>query len=122
MELLEYFRVTDNVVDLDIKIENEVNVYLHLEVSGGDENPLEFWKGQRLNLPVSCSVESIVPVDAMFSTSGLILNQKRSSMAPHQANLLIHNNYAKFFPITREQEQAPASASLSTHSAAVMTD
>jgi len=36
MKLLEHFPATDSVVDLDIKIENEVNMYLHLEVEGGD--------------------------------------------------------------------------------------
>ena len=52
MKLLEKFRATDSVVDLDIKIENGVNLYLHLEVTGGDENPLEFWKGQQQNFPL----------------------------------------------------------------------
>lgn len=129
MKLLEKFRSSDNVVDLDIKIENEVNMYLHLEVTDGDENPLEFWKGQQQNFPLLSLLAktylsvaaSSVPVEAMFSTSGLILNQKRSSMAPHRANLLtvIHDNYAKFFPVTREQaEQKQASA----HSAAVIRD
>jgi len=51
MKLLDNFRATDSVVDLDIKIENEVNMYLRLDVAGGDENPLEFWKEQQQNLP-----------------------------------------------------------------------
>jgi len=89
-----------------------VNLYLHLEATGADENPLEFWKGQQQNFPLlslfaktylSVSASS-VPVEAMFSTSGLILNQKRCSISLHRANLLtvIHDNYAKFFPITMQ--------------------
>jgi len=27
-------------------------MYLHLEFAGGDENPLEFWKGQQQNFPL----------------------------------------------------------------------
>jgi hypothetical protein len=103
-------------------------MYLHLEVTGGDENPLEFWKGQQQNFPLLSLLAktylpvaaSSVPVEAMFSTSGLILNQIRSSMAPHRANLLtvIDDNCSIFFQITREQaEQKQASA----HSAAVMS-
>jgi len=75
-----------------------VNLYLHLSVSA-----------------------SSVPVEAMFSTSGLVLNQKRCSMAPHRANLLtvIHENYAKFFQITREQAEKKQ---VLAHSAAVKTE
>jgi len=44
------------------------------------------------NLPFSCSVDSRVPVEVMFSMGGLILNQKMSFVAPHRANLLIVNH------------------------------
>ena len=42
-----------------------------------------------------------VPVESMFSTCGLMLNIKRSSMAAYHANILtvIHDNYN--FPINR---------------------
>jgi len=62
-----------------------------------------------------------VPVEAMISTSGLILNQKQCSMAPHRENLLtvIHDNNAKIFPITREQAEKKQALA---HSAAVKTD
>jgi len=64
-----------------------------------------------------------VPVEEMFSASGLILNHKWSSIAPHRANLLnvIHDNHAEFFPIAREQAMQKQ-ASASAHSAAVVTD
>jgi len=42
MKLLEKFRPTNSVVDLDDKMENEVNLYLHLGATGADENPFEF--------------------------------------------------------------------------------
>jgi mitochondrial fission protein ELM1 len=99
--------------DLANKIGNEVNTYLHLEITNADENPLVFWKHQQHNFPFlsilakadfSVSASS-VPVEAMFSTSGLILNQKRSSMACFRANMtsVIHDNYLKYYPISREQ-------------------
>ena len=57
---------------------------------------------------------SSVPVEAMFSTCGLILNQKRSSMAPYRANILsvIHDNYPKFFPINRRQAEEGSAVSV----------
>jgi len=96
---------------MEHKIEREVNTYVHLEVTDHEENPLVFWKKQEHNYPnlsllakcyLSISASS-VPVEAMFSTCGLILNSKRSSMSPYRANMIsvIHDNYAKFFPITR---------------------
>jgi hAT family C-terminal dimerisation region len=115
MKLLEKFRGVGQDVDLANKIGNEVNTYLHLEITNVDEieNPLVFWKHQQHNFPhlsvlakayLSVSASS-VPVEAMFSTSGLILNQKRSSMAPFRANMasVIHDNYSKYYPISREQ-------------------
>jgi hypothetical protein len=97
--------------DVNFKIEREVNTYVHLEISDNEENPLDFWKKQEGNYPnlsvlakcyLSISASS-VPVEAMFSTCGLILNSKRSSMAPHRANMVsvIHDNYSKFYPTSR---------------------
>ena len=42
---------------------------------------------------------SSVPVESMFSTMGLLLNGKRSTLAPHRANWLtfIHDNYTMYF-------------------------
>jgi hypothetical protein len=43
---------------------------------------------------VVCTLASSVPMEAMFSMSGLILNSKRSLMAPYHANMLsvVHDN------------------------------
>jgi hypothetical protein len=98
------------------KIEGEVNTYLHLLTVEEGEHPLLFWKKQEKNFPhlsllaknyLTISASS-VPVEAMFSTCGLMLNVKRSSMAPYRANILsvIHDNYPKFFPITRASADA----------------
>jgi hypothetical protein len=48
-----------------------------------------------------------VPVE-MFSSTGILLNQKRSSMAPCHANVVsfIHDNYHQFFPMTYKHEEA----------------
>jgi hypothetical protein len=55
---------------------------------------------------------SSVPGEQMFSTCGLLLNAKRMSMAPFRANIVsvIHDNYPKFFPVTRTAA-APAAES-----------
>ena len=44
----------------------------------------------------------------------LILNHKRSSMAPYHANILsvIHDNYPKFFPINRRQAEQGSAVSV----------
>ena len=89
--------------DVNFKIESEVNTYVHLQLADNEENPPAFWRKQEGNYPnlsvlakcyLSISASS-VPVEAMFSTCGLILHSKRSSMAPHRANMVsvIHDNY-----------------------------
>ena len=49
-----------------------------------------------------------MPVEAMFSTCGLLLNWKRSSMASHRANMVsvIYDNYMKFYPTSRDAAAA----------------
>jgi hypothetical protein len=102
--------------DVNFKIEREVNTYVHLQLADNEENPLAFWRKQEGNHPnlsvlpkcyLSISASS-VPVEAMFSICGLILNSKRSSMAPHRANMVsvIHDNYSKFYPTSRNAAAA----------------
>ncbi len=98
--------------DLELHIESEVSTYVSLDLkqsAGSDESPLSFWKSQCGNFPhlsvlaknYLCLSASSVGVEGMFSTAGLMLNCKRSLMAPYRANLLsvIHDNYSKYFPI-----------------------
>jgi len=49
---------------------------------------------------------SLVPVENMFSTMGLLLNGKRSALAPHRANWLsfIHDNFALYFKTQNEND------------------
>jgi len=91
-----------------------------LTVEEGD-HPLIFWEKQENFSHLSLLAKnyltisaSSVPVEAMFSTCGLMLNVKRSLMAPYRANILsvIHDNYLKFFPITRAGAAAAADAKL----------
>lgn len=90
-----------------------------------DENPLELWRREKQSFTYLSLItegylsvsESSVPVETMFSTTGLILNEKGSSVAPHRANLptVIPDNYAKFFPASREQaDKKQASAIIDT--------
>jgi len=97
--------------DHDRKLESEVNAYIHLQAEESEENPLVFWKKHEATFPnlsvlAKCYLTvsaSSVPVESMFSTCGMILNSRRSSMAPYRANMItvIHDNYAKFFPTSR---------------------
>ena len=43
---------------------------------------------------------SSVAVESMFSTMGILLNARRSSLAPHTSEmvLFIHDNYSLYFP------------------------
>jgi hypothetical protein len=118
VQLLQKYRSAGSVAggDLDFQIESEVNTYIHVLAPDENEHPLVFWKKQQNNFP-NLSIlarnyltisSSSVPVEAMFSTCGLLLNVKRSSMAPYRADMLtvIHDNYPKFFPTTRAAAEA----------------
>jgi hypothetical protein len=93
------------------EIESEIASYINCKTT--DDNPLEFWRRNDSNFKnlsllaktYLCASAASVPVEQMFSSTGLMLNSKRSSMAPYRANIVsvIHDNYATFFPITREQ-------------------
>lgn len=89
------------------EIEAEVFSYLMCKFIEEYDNALQFWK---LNEHTSKLISQLaktylyassssVPVKQMFSSMGLILLLKRSSMAPHQTNIVsfIPDNYAKFF-------------------------
>jgi hypothetical protein len=83
--------------DNNLKIESEVNTYINLPVEEQEENPLNFWKKHEVNYPnlsvlAKCYLTisaSSVPVEAMFSTSGLILNTKRCSLAPFRSSFYV---------------------------------
>lgn len=91
----------------DSRIRENIKNYLHYMPTDDDEDPLTFWK-KRLFPTLEVAAKkyltrsaSSVPVENMFSTVGLLLNGKRSTLAPHRANWLsfIHDNYALYFDI-----------------------
>ena len=88
----------------------EINSYLGpLRLSDAEKlSPLIFWK-QNSHLYPCLSLlaktyltpsASSVPVESMFSTTGLIKNSRRASISPFRLDKVsfVHDNYAKFFP------------------------
>lgn len=83
--------------------ENEVRSYInHLPTDEEEQNALLFWKTHCDQYPSLAALArehlsvpaTSVPVEAMFSTTGLILNSKRSSLSPANMNMIlfIHDN------------------------------
>jgi hAT family C-terminal dimerisation region len=68
---------------------------------------LAFWKTNERSFPMLAVLAkryltqsaSSVAVENMFSTTGIIVNGKRSTLAPHRLNWLtfIHDNYPLYF-------------------------
>lgn len=88
----------------DCELIGQIKNYLRYLPVGEDEDPLAFWrKGLFPTLEGAAKKyltrsASSVPVENMFSTMGLLLNGKRSTLAPHRANWLsfIHDNYQMY--------------------------
>lgn len=99
-------------VDYDCNIRQsiagEVDTYLHLMPAADEDNPLTFWRRRSNSLKIMSGLArkvftiscSSVPVESMFSSMGLMINAKRSSLNPITADMLsvIHDNYGKYFP------------------------
>jgi hAT family C-terminal dimerisation region len=89
----------DNTHKLDI----EISSYLACKPTASEaDDAMLFWKTYAAKYPtlqyvarcyLSISASS-VPVESMFSTTGLILNSKRSSIVPQKPNYItfIHDN------------------------------
>jgi hypothetical protein len=98
--LLQKHRVE---IPMDDAIRAEVNTYLQMKVDAeADEDPLLFWKNasqldrlKPLAKMMLTRSASSVDVECMFSTTGLILNGKRSSLSAQSADKLsfIHDNF-----------------------------
>ena len=103
------------------EIDIEISLYINYKVAEECQynNPVQLWKHDEKNfkrlalLAKTYLCASSSSVEQMFSSTGLILNLKRSSMAPYPVNivLFVHENYAKFFPITRSEAQGAMSYS-----------
>lgn len=85
-------------------VSNEIDHYLTLRVpTEFEDNPLGFWEHHEKMFPILAKVAAVylgmssssVPVECMFSTTGLISNGKRSSIGPEKMNrvLFIHDNF-----------------------------
>jgi hypothetical protein len=85
----------------DSELIEQIKNYLRYIPVGDDEDPLAFWKKGLFPTLEGAAKKyltrsaSSVPVENVFSTMGLLLNGKRSTLAPHHANWLsfIHDNY-----------------------------
>ena len=68
-----------------------------------EEEPLEFWKAHHTIFPHIIKLANMylgmtsasVPVESMFSVTGLIANHRRSSLSPDKLNriVFIHDNF-----------------------------
>jgi len=62
-------------------------------------NPLIYWKNSKFVLLAPLArryltiSSSSVTVERMFSVTGILMNGRRSSLAPHTMNKLIHDNF-----------------------------
>jgi hypothetical protein len=89
----------------DAKLREEIKNYLRFHPEAEDDDPLSFWKKGKFPLLQDSAKEALtqsassVPVENMFSSMGLILNGKRSSLASHRANCVafIHDNFTYYF-------------------------
>jgi len=82
----------------------EVRTYMALmPASKYQDNALLFWKEHEKMFPMLSQLAAIylgisassVPVECLFSTAGLILNSKRSSLTPDKLNKIVflHDNF-----------------------------
>jgi len=101
--------------DTSTDIAMEVTNYITMKCSCSDTEPLAFWQQHSRRFPMLCKVAELylsmssasVPVDAMFSTTGLILNGKRSLLAPDKLNRIsfIHDNIMHTCVILNRQKK-----------------
>ena len=98
----------------DLRLRDQIKAYIRCEPEGEDDDPLSFWRSnsstfsllQELARDTLSQSASSVRVENMFSTMGLLLNGKRSALAPHRANWLsfIHDNFALCFKTQNDND------------------
>ncbi len=89
-----------NSAESESRVQAEIRKYMGIL---DDSTALEFWNKNESAFPLLSSMARVylsissgsVPVECLFSTVGLILNGKRSSLMPHRTNMIsfIHDNY-----------------------------
>lgn len=90
--------------DTATDIAMEVTNYMTMRSGSSEAEPLAFWQQHSQQFPMLSQLAKLylsmssasVPVEAMFSTTGLILNGKRCMLGPDKLNRIsfIHDNYA----------------------------
>ena len=105
MKIVQKYATSSNILT-DEQLRAEIKSYLRFPSEQNEDGPLSFWKKFQSRFPllkelakdVLSQSASSVPVENMFSTVGLILNAKRSTLAPHRANWLsfIHDNFSMY--------------------------
>lgn len=96
----------------DCRLREDVRNYLRYVPAENDDDPLQFWKRGLFPSLENCARRyltrsaSSVPVENLFSTMGLMLNGKRSTMAPMRANWLsfIHDNFELYYDLVNKQD------------------
>jgi len=111
------------VQSTDQAARDEVKRYLSLGARAASEDPIAFWKTNEQNFPMLAVLAkmyltlsaSSIAVENMFSTTGIILNGKRSTLAPNRANCLtfVHDNYQLYFDMGSSDSDPCIAASLS---------
>lgn len=79
------------------KAEIEVESYLRIPLQDVEGDPLQWWKVEEKNYPILatlarkylCICATSSPSERLFSTSGLLVTPKRSSLKPDKVNMLV---------------------------------
>ena len=83
-----------------IEGQEETDDFLRIQPLSSDENCLQWWKKNAERFPTIakvakrylCIPATSVPAERVFSTAGLIINEKRSSLLPENSDMLIFLN------------------------------
>jgi len=67
--------------DTSDDISMEMTNYMTMKCASSDTEPLAFWQQHSRRFPMLSKLAASVPVEAVFSTTGLILNDKRLVMS-----------------------------------------
>ena len=100
LQLINDAKDTESQEDNSDGLKEEISVYLTMK--DHKESALEFWQEKEKLLPTLAQMAKVylclspgsVPVESLFSTTGLILNSKRSSLDPFRCNMItfVHDN------------------------------
>ena len=87
----------NEVLNNEDRIQNELTRYLQCPQPEVKSNPLQWWKSHHTNFPVLsqlakkylsvCAISS--PSERVFSTSGYIINSKRTCLKPDKVDKLV---------------------------------